>query len=134
MNADLVIDAQSMENLIKSSFSHVESLNSKVFRGNYDILSPTGEIILPEVWEAAIRPGWVVELRLWELTRVGETGQKAFGIAVMVNSPAIPDSPTSSKKSHMEVSPGVQLVTAKRRASLRTWLGSRKSTPSIAVE
>ena len=109
-------------------------MNSKVFRGNYDIVSPTGEIILPEIWEAVVRPGWVVELRLWELTRVGETGQKAFDIGVMDNEPAVLDSPTSLRKSHMEITPGVQLVTAKRRTSLRAWLGSRKSTPSIEVE
>ena len=123
-----------MENLIKSSFCHVESMNSKVFRGNYDIVSPTGEIILPEIWGAVVRPGWVVELRLWELTRGAEIGQKAFDIGVIDRTPAVPNSPTPLRKSHMEISPCRQLVTAKRRASLRTWLGSRKSTPSIALE
>ena len=49
---------------MKRSFSHVESLNSQVFRGSYDILSTTGEIILPEIWDSVVKPGWTVELRL----------------------------------------------------------------------
>lgn len=123
-----------MENLIKTSFSRIGSMNFQVFRGDYDLLSPTGEIILPEIWGAVIKPGWVVELRFWDFSRAQEISQKTFDVDVIDTAPAVPSSPTSLGHPPSELSPTVQLVTAKRRASLRTWLGSRKSTPSVAIE
>ena len=126
--ADLEINPQSMDNLMKRSFSHVESLNSQVFRGSYDILSPTGEIILPEIWDSVVKPGWTVELRFWEISRAGETDQKERDVGVPQTAPAMESSSTTSRQSHIEASSGTQLAPAKRRASLRTWLGSRKST------
>ena len=133
IGAELLTDLQSMENLIKSSFSHVGSMSSQVFRGKYDILSPTGEIILPEIWGAVIKPGWVVELRFWDSNGAQEMHQKTLDVNVIDSAPAESNSPTSLRKSHVECSPGVQVATAKRRASLRTWLGSRRSSPSVAL-
>lgn len=129
---------QSMENLIKRSFSHIESMNSKIFRGSYDILSPTGEIILPEIWDAVIKPGWVVELRFWDFATAAETSQKDPDVDAVDTAPAIHSSSNTSPKSQVDISSDVQSAAAKRRASLRTWLGSRKSisksTPSVALE
>ena len=123
-----------MENLIKRSFSHVESMNSRIFRGSYDILSPTGEIILPEIWEAVIKPGWVVELRFWDFSKSGEISQKDPDVdAINMALPVHPGS-TTSRKSLVEGSSDVQPATAKQRASVRAWLGNRKSTPSVALQ
>ncbi|OCL04161.1 hypothetical protein AOQ84DRAFT_391740 [Glonium stellatum] len=36
------------------------------FGGHYDILGPTGNIILPFLWEHSIKPGWTVSLRPWD--------------------------------------------------------------------
>ena len=130
-NSDLVIDLQSMENLIKRSFSHVETMNSKIFRGSYDILSPTGEIILPEIWDSVIKPGWIVELRFWDLATAAEACPKDAETGVVEAAPVVQSSSTVPSKSDKE-SPVVQLAMARRRASLRTWLGNRKSTPSAA--
>ena len=122
-----------MENLIKRSFSHVESMNSKIFRGSYDILSPTGEIILPEIWDSVIRPGWVVELRFWDFGTAEETDRKDPVAGVVELAPVIHTTPDAQRQSCIEASPENQLATAKRRASFRTWLGSRRSTPSVAL-
>ncbi len=134
IKADLVIEFQSMESLIRRSFSHVESMNSKIVRGSYDILGPTGEIILPEIWDAVIKPGWIVELRFWDYAEAREGSPEDPNADIIRMAPAVQLSPVASRKSHMEVPSDVQLATRKRRASLMTWLGSRKSTPSVALE
>ena len=123
-----------MENLIKRSFCHVEPINSKIFRGSYDILSPTGEIILPEIWDSVIKPGWVVELRFWDFSITGETSLKDTDVGVVEMAPVVKPGHTPSNNAHLEVSSDTTLTTTKRRTSVRTWLGSRKSSPSVALE
>ena len=122
-----------MENLIKRSFSHVDSLNSQIFRGSYDILSPTGEIILPEIWDSVVKPGWTVDLRFWDSSTAGETGQKESGVGVPQTVPAVEPSSTVSTQSHIESPSDTRLPPPNRRSSLRTWLGSRKSTSGVAL-
>ena len=134
IKADLIIESQSMESLIRRSFSHVEFMNSKIVRGSYDILGPTGEIILPEIWDAVIKPGWVVELRFWDHAEAREGSSEDPNADFIRMTPAVQLSPVASRKSHMEFPSDVQVATRKRRASLMTWLGSRKSTPSVALE
>ena len=122
-----------MENLIKRSFSHVESMNSKIFRGSYDILSPSGEIILPEIWDSVIKPGWVVELRFWDFRTAEETDRKDPGASAEEIAPVIQSTSAATTQPCVEASPETQMATARRRASFRTWLGSRRSTPSVAL-
>ena len=122
-----------MESLIKRSFSHDEYLNTQVFRGSYDILSPTGEIILPEIWDSVVKPGWVVDLRFWESFTAGETSQKEPDVGTPQTALAVESSSTASREPHIEASLNTQLASAKRRSSLRTWLGSRKSASSVAL-
>ena len=108
-------------------------MNSKIFRGSYDILSPTGEIILPEIWDSVIKPGWVVELRFWDFRTAEETIRKDPEDGVVEIVPMIQSTSTATGQSCIEAFPESQLVTAKRRASFRRWLGSRRSTPSVAL-
>ena len=122
-----------MENLIKRSFAHVESMNSKIFRGSYDILGPTGEIILPEIWDSVVKPGWVVELRFWDFPAAGEMSLKGSDLSGVDVEPVVQSSSAATRQSYIEAAPDTQLATAKRRASFRTWLGSRRSTPSVAL-
>lgn len=121
-----------MENLIKRSFSHVESMNSKIIRGSYDILSPTGEIILPEIWDTVIKPGWVVELRFWNSSIPEEAILKKPEVGVDETTLAVQPDKAASNQTLMVSSSDAQSATAKRRASLRSWLGGRKSTHSVA--
>ena len=103
-------------------------------RGSYDILGPTGEIILPEIWDAVIKPGWVVELRFWDHAETREGSPEDPNADFIRMTPAVQLSSVALRKPHMDVPSDVQLATRKRRASLMTWLGSRKSTPSVALE
>ena len=123
-----------MEILIKRSFAHIESMNTDIFRGNYDVLGPTGEIILPEIWDAVIKPGWIVEVRLWDLTEARWMGEKQSDAGIVGMAPAVRPSSSARRQRHIEVQSDSQLVTARRRVSLRTWLGSRKSTPGVVIE
>ena len=133
--ANLVPTPQNMENLIRRSFSHIDSLNSQIFRGSYDVLSPTGEIVLPEIWDTVIKPGWVVELRLWDYTQAGETNQKDPHVDLNRMASGVQSTAGSAKEEpKLETSADVQLPTGKRRTSLGKWLGSRKSTPNATVE
>ena len=132
--ANLVTILQNMENLIKRSFSHIESLNSQIFRGSYDILSPTGEIILPEIWDTVIKPGWVVELRFWEYTKPGETNQQEPEIDINKIASVVQSTEGTAKHTNLEGSSDVRVPTGRRRTSLGKWLGSRMSTPNATIE
>ena len=132
--ANPVTRRQNMENLIRRSFSHIETLNSKIFRGSYDTLSPTGEIVLPEIWNTVIKPGWVVELSLWDYIQAGETNQKDPNNGLNKMGSGVQSTAGNAKVPNFETSSDVQLPTGKRRTSLEKWLGSRISTPNAIVE
>jgi hypothetical protein len=54
-----------MEELLRQSFSVIESHRSRVNEGYYDLLGPNKEFISPEEWETMIKPGMVVSVHLW---------------------------------------------------------------------
>ena len=122
-----------MENLIKRSLTHVESMDSEIFRGRYDILSPSGEIILPEIWDSVVMPGWIVELRFWDFRIADETDRKDRGASAEEIAPVVALTAAAARQSCIETSAESQVATAKRRASFRRWIGSRRSTASIAL-
>jgi hypothetical protein len=48
-----------MEELIKQAFLHVDVIGPHVLEGHCDLIGPVGEIILPQVWEESVKPGWL---------------------------------------------------------------------------
>ncbi|PQE03553.1 kinetoplast-associated kap protein [Rutstroemia sp. NJR-2017a BVV2] len=58
----------SMEKLIQQAFTHVEVVGPLVQKGWYDLVSPDGEIILPQAWETSIKPGWSITMRMWPVS------------------------------------------------------------------
>ncbi|EMR81323.1 putative tpr repeat protein oca3 protein [Botrytis cinerea BcDW1] len=56
-----------MEELVKQAFLHVDVIGPHVNEGRYDLLGPTGEIILPQVWESVIEPGWLITMHMWPM-------------------------------------------------------------------
>ncbi|GKT92741.1 ankyrin repeat protein [Colletotrichum tofieldiae] len=54
-----------MESFIQKAFPPVNGIGAQVQNDCYDLLSPNGEIVLPQVWEKAVMPGWVVTMSLW---------------------------------------------------------------------
>jgi hypothetical protein len=53
--------------LIRLALLHVEVIGPHVTAGKYDLVAPNGEIILPQVWETMVEPGWTVTIHLWRL-------------------------------------------------------------------
>jgi hypothetical protein len=62
-----------MESLIKQAFAHVDVVGAHVQEGHYDLMSPAGEIVLPQVWDMMVEPGWEVSMHMWP---VPETPKK----------------------------------------------------------
>ncbi|KAH6649516.1 hypothetical protein F5144DRAFT_607669 [Chaetomium tenue] len=58
------------EKLIKEAFVHVDVIGPHVQEGRYDIIGPSGEIILPSVWEHVIQPGDAFTMHMWPLDKV----------------------------------------------------------------
>ncbi|SPN99565.1 uncharacterized protein DNG_02417 [Cephalotrichum gorgonifer] len=49
-----------MENLIHQAFMGINVLGPRVQAGEFDLLGPNGEIILPQDWEKVVQPGWYI--------------------------------------------------------------------------
>ncbi|KAI2606571.1 hypothetical protein GGR54DRAFT_437965 [Hypoxylon sp. NC1633] len=58
---------QGIEELIKQAFIHVDVIGPHVQAGHYDLVGPTGDIILPQVWERVIEPDWQVTMHMWPM-------------------------------------------------------------------
>ncbi|CAG8980083.1 hypothetical protein HYALB_00013485 [Hymenoscyphus albidus] len=54
-----------MEELINQAFLHMEVIGPHVLEGHYDLIGPSGEIILPQVWERTVEPDLVITMRIW---------------------------------------------------------------------
>ncbi|KAL2063543.1 hypothetical protein VTL71DRAFT_5348 [Oculimacula yallundae] len=73
---DVVATWAGMENIIKEAFAHIDVLGPRVAQGQYDLIGPQGEIILPQVWESIIQPDWVVTMLMWPLTTPPEPSKR----------------------------------------------------------
>jgi hypothetical protein len=56
-----------VEELIRQASDHIEAIGPFVQEGRYDLVGPDGEIILPQVWEMMIQPGWAIAMYMWPL-------------------------------------------------------------------
>ncbi|KAI1075627.1 hypothetical protein F5B20DRAFT_374991 [Whalleya microplaca] len=53
-----------METIIKEAFRNVDDLGPEVEAGHYDLLGPNGEVILPQIWQEVIEPGWAISMQM----------------------------------------------------------------------
>ncbi len=51
--------------MICDAFLHVEGLGPHVSESHYDLMDPSGNIILPLIWEDVIEPGWTISMHMW---------------------------------------------------------------------
>ncbi|KAI4728905.1 hypothetical protein E4T49_03276 [Aureobasidium sp. EXF-10728] len=63
----LVKTWKGMETLIRQAFVNIERVGPHVANGHYHLLGPNGEIILPQVWDIVVQPGWDIKMQLWPL-------------------------------------------------------------------
>jgi hypothetical protein len=64
-----------MEDLIIQLFMYNDSIEPYVSKGQYDLVGPEGEVILPQVWEKVIEPGWTITMQMWPV--FGSSSQAA---------------------------------------------------------
>ena len=88
-----------MEYLIKEAFLHVADLGPHVAGGQYDLLGPKDEIIMPSIWESVIEPGWEITMHMWPIPEPPEGGDAlAGGMAdVVIVEPGLPPPPPGGK-------------------------------------
>lgn len=58
---------QSMEELIRQAFLHIDVIGEHVAEGRYDLVGPDGDIILPQVWETVVEPDWTITMHMWPI-------------------------------------------------------------------
>ena len=79
-----------MEDLIRQAFLHVEVIGPHVADGHYDLVGPTGDIILPQVWETVVEPDWTITMHMWPMPEPPppvEVPPDAGGAVVVVPDP-----------------------------------------------
>ena len=85
-----------MEYLIKEAFLHVVDLGPHVADGQYDLLGPKDEIIMPSIWESVIEPGWEITMHMWPIPDPPEAGEALAGgmdDPVVIVEPGVPPPP-----------------------------------------
>ena len=124
---------------MRRQFDHHDAIGAKVYKREYDMLSSTGEIILPETWEFLIKPGWVVEMRLWSSP---EDLQRGSGSSVYSNVPSYTTktgsmTPASSLKppaSPVVGSAAPSSSGGKKKSSIRSWFSGRRSRSNNTID
>ena len=89
-----------MENLIKEAFLYVADLGPRVANGQYDLLGPKDEIIMPSIWELVIQPGWEITMHMWPIPEPPPDGGDALagGMAnIVIVEPGMPPSPPGGR-------------------------------------
>ncbi|KAG9565778.1 hypothetical protein KCU71_g3208, partial [Aureobasidium melanogenum] len=61
-----------METLIRQAFVNLDRIGPHVANGQYDLVGPNDEIILPQVWDIVVQPGWNIRMQLWPMTESTE--------------------------------------------------------------
>ena len=117
---------------MRRRFSPYDALGSRVYMKEYDLLSPTGEIILPEAWECLIKPGWALEMRLWPMPGSDQrTKESTSRYGAPAYGSRLPLMLTSGSSKHStsrdEVSSAASSSSGRRSFSIRTMLSGRKS-------
>ena len=82
-----------MEYLIKEAFLHVVELGPHVADGQYDLLGPKDEIIMPSIWESVIEPGWEITMHMWPIPEPPEAGDPPADDPVVIVEPGVPPPP-----------------------------------------
>nr|POF20017.1 endophilin-a1 [Quercus suber] len=58
-----------MESMIKQAVSKGDALYERVHEGQYYLLGPDGAIVLPQVWDSMVHPGWDYTMQMMIATK-----------------------------------------------------------------
>lgn len=130
---------QGMEYLIKEAFLHVADLGPHVAEGQYDLLGPKDEIIMPSIWESVIEPGWEITMHMWPLPEPPPEGGDALaeGVAdIVIVEPGVPPPPPSGRLVDgvplpLKEQPVIHADFDQKRKARKKRKGSRHSWPGL---
>src|SRR5687768_8243816 len=54
-----------MHELIIQAFSDSPVMVENATKGAFELIAPDKSIIIPQVWEAVVKPGWIVTIRFF---------------------------------------------------------------------
>lgn len=96
-----------MEELIRQAFLHVEVIGPHVAEGHYDLVGPTGEIILPQVWETVVEPDWTITMHMWPMPEPPPPDPPAVEVPEAPPPPPAPGPSTGMSPSEVRAFVGV---------------------------
>ncbi|KAF2185409.1 hypothetical protein K469DRAFT_159724 [Zopfia rhizophila CBS 207.26] len=67
-----------MESLLNRAFTHGRPFKARVQDGEYDLIGPDRDIILPQFWESMIQPGWTITMRMWPVNEPSRSRESSF--------------------------------------------------------
>ena len=70
-----------MVSLVEEAYPHDEFPYPQLAKGHYDFLGPSGDVLLPGIWESSVGPGGKVTLRLWPLNGFGNPETSPWELA-----------------------------------------------------
>ena len=79
--------------MIKEAFLHVVELGPQVADGQYDLLGPGDELIMPSIWESVIEPGWEITMHMWPIPEAPDAGEPPADDPVVILEPGVLPSP-----------------------------------------
>lgn len=56
---------QGIKKLIYQACVEIEEIRPRVAGGQYNLIGPKGNVILPHTWERVVEPGWAITMRMW---------------------------------------------------------------------
>lgn len=62
-----------MEDLIRQAFLYSDAIGPHVAEGHYDLIDPSGDIILPQIWENVVEPDWTITMHMWPVQEKPES-------------------------------------------------------------
>lgn len=86
--------------MIKEAFLHVADLGPHVAEGQYDLLGPKDEIIMPSIWESVIEPGWEITMHMWPIPEPPPEGGDALAgnmENIVIVEPGVPPPPPGGR-------------------------------------
>ncbi|KAG9950878.1 hypothetical protein KCU85_g3309, partial [Aureobasidium melanogenum] len=123
----LVKTWKGMETLIRQAFVNIERIGPHVANGHYHLLGPNNEIILPQVWDIVVQPGWDIKMQLWPLPPdpLEEKVNNGIGGFPLDNQPIVEKLPKKEK-------PGRTQVSGSKSAGKRASVGPAPPPPPPA--
>lgn len=59
-----------MQDVIRQAFGHAEEMGPQIEAGHYGLVGPNGDTILPQAWDATVKPGLSVSMHVWRTIRI----------------------------------------------------------------